>query len=118
MNNDLGFWRKVLLNLSQQPKTDADIKYLYRNLVRPGIPVNALWDAEKGAIMRSRSVNPEEFSIGDLRKMAVTNRGIGVNQTDADIPQVSPTGQIMNRLLGLDVLVVPEYKDMKNLWER
>lgn len=118
MNNDLSFWRKLSLVNGGSPKTDNEIRYLYRDLVRPNIPVNALWDAERGVNMRGPYVDPEMYSMRDLRKMAIKNRGLGINQTDKDIPEISPTGKIMKQLLGPDVLVVPEYKDMQNLWER
>lgn len=93
MNNNLSLWQKLQLALSQEPKTDDEIRYIYRNLVRPDIPVNVLWDAERGAKIRYRSVDPRDYSLNDLRKVAVFNRGIGIDQTDADKAIITPTGQ-------------------------
>lgn len=116
MDKDLGFWRKLGLSMGGNPKTDDEIRYVYRNLVRPNIPVAALWDAERGAQIRNYHSDPRLSDMDGWRKIAVKNRGLGIKQTDKDIPKLSPTGKIMEQLLQ-DVLVVPEYKDMKNLWE-
>ena len=99
MDNNLGFWQKLMLSLGATPKTDADLGYIYRNIARPEIPVSALWDAENGALERQKHVNPEVFSLDDLRKMALQNRGWGIGQTDADMPTRTPTGLQMEDLL-------------------
>ena len=64
MNNDLSFWRKLMLELTNAPKTDADIAYLYRNIVRPGVPASALWDAEKGAEERANTNMYAKMGLG------------------------------------------------------
>ena len=119
MNNDLSFWRKLVLGLTDKPKTDADIAYLYRNIVRPEIPISALWDAEKGAQQRANAEIYLKNGMGprDFRELALKNRGWAVGQTDADMPTKTPTGAIMQQLLNPDMIVVPEYKDMRNIWE-
>lgn len=109
-------WQKILLSLGADPKTDSELAYVYRNMARPEIPASALWDAEKGAMLRRSSTNPEQFSLSDLRRMAIANRGWGVDQTAADMPETTPTGRIMKQLLAPDVLVVPDKRDMTNLW--
>ena len=114
MNNDLTFWRKLMLELLDNPKTDADIAYIYRNMVRPEIPASALWDAEKGAEI---GIRPKYENMFDARKRALKNRGWYIGQTNADMPEKTPTGAIMQQLLNPDYLVVPEKKDMSNIWE-
>lgn len=116
MNNNLGFWRKLMLSLGANPNNDADIGYVYRNIARPEIPASALWDAERGALERSRYVNPEDQSLSDLRKTAILNRGWGLDQTIADMPKYTPTGMSMEQLLAPDYLMVPDKKDMSNIW--
>lgn len=117
MNNDLGFWRKLMLDLLDNPKTDADIAYIYRNMVRPEIPASALWDAEKGANERFQNSGLDYQSLNDLRQKAVKNRGWGINQTDADMPARTPTNAIMKQLLNPDYIIVPEKSEMGNIWE-
>lgn len=118
MNNDLGFWRKLLLNITETPKTDADIAYLYRDLVRPEIPASALWDAEHGAEQRANTNMYAKYGMGpsDFRKEAVLNRGWGIGQTAADMPKKTPTGRIMEQLMNPDYLIVPKKEDMPNFW--
>lgn len=119
MNNDLSFWRKLILDITNTPKTDADIAYLYRELVRPEIPASALWDAERGAQERANTeVNlKKEMKPKNFRKEAVLNRGWGIDQTEADMPKKTPTGRIMEQLMNPDVLIVPKKEDMRNLWK-
>lgn len=118
MNNDLSFWRKLMLSLTGEPKTDADISYLYRNIARPGIPASALWDAEKGAEERARNNIYAKMGLStkDFREKAILNRGLGVNQTDADIPEKSPTGRIMQEILGDSYLFVPKKQGADDFW--
>lgn len=116
MNNDLSFWRKLMLSLTGEPKTDADISYLYRNIARPGIPASALWDAEKGARTRFENTGLDYLTMDDIRKMAIRNRGLGIKQTDADIPEKSPTGRIMQEVLGNDYLFVPKKQGADDFW--
>ena len=118
MNNDLSFWRKLMLELTNAPKTDADIAYLYRNIVRPGVPASALWDAEKGAEERANTNMYAKMGLGtkDFREKAILNRGLGINQTDADIPEKSPTGRIMQEILGDSYLFVPKKQGADDFW--
>ena len=116
MNNDLSFWRKLMLDLTSSPKTDADIAYVYRNLVRPEIPASALWDAEKGALERYQITDPRLESLGDIRKKAIRNRGWGLDQNASDMPYRTATGAIMKQLLNPDYLVVPEKSEMKPIF--
>lgn len=116
MNNNLSFWRKLLLELTDTPKTDADVAYLYRNIARPGIPASALWDAEKGARTRFENTGLDYLTLNDIRKTAIKNRGLGINQTNADIPVKSPTGRIMQEILGEDYLFVPKKQSADDFW--
>lgn len=119
MNNDLSFWRKLMLELNAAPKTDADLAYLYRNLVRPEIPASALWDAEKGAMERASTPMAAKYEMGtkDFRKNAILNRGWGLDQQASDMPYRTPTGAIMKQLLNPDYLIVPEKSEMRDIWE-
>ena len=121
MNNDLSFWRKLLLDIGGRPKTDADIAYLYRDLVRPEIPASALWDAERGANERANNIIYAKYEMGpsDFREKAILNRGWGINQTAQDMPEKTPTGRIMRQLLEErpDYIVVPERNEMSNFWQ-
>lgn len=119
MEKDLSFWRKLMLDLNATPKTDADLAYLYRNLVRPEIPVSALWDAEKGARERAGTfyAAKNEMSVKDFRPTAIKNRGWGLDQTAGDMPKRTPTNAIMKQLLNPDYLIVPEKNEMGNIWE-
>lgn len=119
MNQDLSFWRKLMLDLNATPKTDADLAYLYRNLVRPEIPVSALWDAEKGARDRANTsyATKTDKSVKDFRPIAIKNRGWGLEQSAEDMPKRTPTNAIMKQLLNPDYLIVPEKSEMGNIWE-
>lgn len=119
MNQDLSFWRKLMLDLNATPKTDADLAYLYRNLVRPEIPASALWDAEKGARDRANTSYAAKTnkSVKDFRPMAIKNRGWGLEQSAEDMPKRTPTNAIMKQLLNPDYLIVPEKSEMGNIWE-
>ena len=115
MENDLSFWRKLLLEITGNPKTDSDIAYLYKNMARPEIPVSALWDAEKGARI---GINPKiEETLNQARERALKNRGWYIGQTDKDMPRKTPTGAIMHQLLNPDYLIVPDKSEMSNIWE-
>lgn len=115
MNDDLTFWRKLVLSLTNQPKTDSDISWLYRKLARPEIPASALWDAEKGA-QKYFSTNGPNTELSEAREKAIKNRGWGLDQTAADMPVWTPTRGYMEQLLNPDVLVVPRKEDMSNIW--
>lgn len=119
MNQDLSFWRKLMLDLNATPKTDADLAYLYRNLVRPEIPVSALWDAERGARDRANTsyAAKNEMSVKDFRPIAIKNRGWGLEQSAEDMPKRTPTNAIMKQLLNPDYLIVPEKNEMGNIWK-
>ena len=54
--------------------------------------------------------------MDDIRKMAIKNRGLGIKQTDADIPEKSPTGRIMQEVLGNDYLFVPKKQGADDFW--
>ena len=121
MENDLSFWRKLMLDLNATPKTDADLAYLYRNLVRPEIPASALWDAEEGAKKRA-SYEQELYGhlfkdVDSTRPKAIRNRGWGIDQKPEDMPYKTPTGRIMEQLLNPDRLIVPDKNKMGNIWE-
>ena len=119
MNNDLSFWRKLILDFTDEPKTDADIAYLYRNIARPEIPVSALWDAEKGARRRANTEMYLKNGMGtrDFREIALKNRGWAIGQKDTDMPYKTPTGAIMEQILNPDKIIVPDKDKMGNIWE-
>lgn len=114
MENNLGFWQKLMLSLGATPQTDADLGYIYRNMVRPEIPASALWDAESGARL---NYNPKNENMDVARERAIFNRGWGLNQTAEEMPTRTPTGAIMQQLLNPDYIIVPDKKDMSNIWE-
>ena len=116
MNNDLSFWRKLVLSLNDEPKTDADIAWLYRKIARPEIPASALWDAEKGAMQYLANHSNENYDLNYSRKHALDNRGWGTWQTEKDMPYRTPTGAIMEQLLNPDMLIVPKKEDMSDIW--
>lgn len=120
MNNNLGFWRQLMFDLMDvQPKTEADLAYVYKDLVRPEIPTSALWDAEKGARLRHNTNDSykKSMSIDDFRKEAIKNRGWGLDQTAEDIPVWTPTHRYMEQLLNPNMLIVPKKEDMGNFWK-
>lgn len=112
--DDLSLIDKILLSTFMKPSTDQELRYVYRNLARPDIPIDVLWDAEKGANEYLKNYSTRHLSIGDARKTASKNRGIMPGQTEADMPAQTSTGAIMQKLMN-PVIEVPEYKDL-GLW--
>lgn len=117
MNQDLSFWRKLILDFTDKPKTDADIRYIYKDLVRPEIPATALWDAENGAIKRFYNTGLDSLTLDDIRKTAIKNRGWGIDQKPEDMPYKTPTGRIMEQLLNPDKIIVPDKNKMDDIWQ-
>lgn len=111
--DDLSLIDKILLSTFMKPSTDQELRYVYRNLARPDIPVDVLWDAEKGALAHQNS-SGRYYSLNDSRRLASKSRGIMPDQTETDMPVQTSTGAIMQKLMN-PVIEVPEYKDL-GLW--
>lgn len=97
--------------------TDEELLRLYDGIVNEYANAAALRDVEDG--LRQYMDYNGDWNKRTMRNEALKRRGLFSGQQLSEIPQKSPTGKDLWKMLGIeDILTVPAKEDMPNIWRR